>query len=80
MGLQYVGSFIFFALCQVLRCDYLNSTSALIEKLFFEVLSFLQFRVKEVAELLNLSTNTVVKYRTNIMKKVDSKVISDLIR
>jgi DNA-binding CsgD family transcriptional regulator len=27
-----------------------------------------------------LSTNTVVKYRTNIRKKVDSKAISDLIR
>lgn len=43
------------------------------------VLSFLGFRVKEEAELLGLSTNTVVKYRTNIRKKVDSKVVSDLI-
>lgn len=43
-------------------------------------LSFLGFRVKEEAELLGLSTNTVVKYRTNIRKKVDSKAVSDLIR
>lgn len=33
------------------------------------VLSFLGFRVKEEAELLGLSTNTVTKYRTNIRKK-----------
>ena len=44
------------------------------------VLFFLGFRVKEEAELLELSTNTVVKYRTNIRKKVDSKAISDLIQ
>ena len=44
------------------------------------VLSFLGFRVKEEAELLGLSTNTVVKYRTNIRKKVDSKAVSDLIQ
>ena len=44
------------------------------------VLSFLGFRVKEEAELLGLSTNTVVKYRTNIRKKVDSKTVSDLIQ
>lgn len=44
------------------------------------VLSFLGFRVKEVAEILDLSTNTVVKYRSNIRKKVDAKAFSDLIR
>ena len=44
------------------------------------VLSFLGFRVKEEAELLGLSTNTVVKYRSNIRKKVDSKTVSDLIQ
>ena len=43
-------------------------------------LSFLGFRVKEEAELLGLSTNTVVKYRTNIRKKVDSKAVSNLIQ
>lgn len=43
-------------------------------------LSFLGFRVKEEAELLGLSTNTVVKYRTNIRKKVDSRTVSDLIQ
>lgn len=44
------------------------------------ILSFLGFRTKEEAEILHLSLNTVVKYRTNIRKKVDSKAISDLIR
>lgn len=44
------------------------------------ILSFLGFRMKEEAELLNLSLNTVEKYRTNIRKKVGSNPISDLIR
>jgi len=43
------------------------------------ILSFLGFRVKETADLLGLSINTVVKYRTNIRKKVDSKTFSDLV-
>ena len=44
------------------------------------VLSFLGFRVKEEAELLNLSANTVGKYRTNIRKKVGSDPVSNLFR
>ena len=40
------------------------------------VLSFLGFRIKEEAEILNLSTNTVAKYRTNIRKKVGSDPVS----
>lgn len=43
------------------------------------ILSFLGFRVKEEAEILGLSSNTVVKYRTNIRKKVDYKLLSSLI-
>ena len=42
------------------------------------VLSFLGFRVKEEAELLGLSSNTVTKYRTNIRKKIGSVPTSDL--
>ena len=42
------------------------------------VLSFLGFRVKEEAELLDLSVNTVAKYRTNIRKKMDSDLVSIL--
>lgn len=34
------------------------------------VLSFLQFRVKEEADLLGFSENTVMKYRSNLKKKV----------
>ena len=44
------------------------------------ILSFLGFRVKEEAEILGLSANTVVKYRTNIRKKVDHKPLSVLIQ
>ena len=43
------------------------------------ILSFLGFRVKEVAQLLDLSANTVTKYRTNIRKKSGLEAFSDLI-
>ena len=43
------------------------------------ILSFLGFRMKEEAEILNLSLNTVEKYRTNIRKKAGSDPISFLI-
>ena len=44
------------------------------------VLSFLGLRIKEEAEILNLSTNTVAKYRTNIRKKVGSDPVSRFFR
>ena len=44
------------------------------------ILTFLGFRTKEEAEILNLSINTVEKYRTNIRKKAGSNVVSQLIR
>lgn len=44
------------------------------------ILSFLGFRTKEEAEILNLSLNTVEKYRTNIRKKASHDPLSDLIR
>ena len=44
------------------------------------ILSFLGFRTKEEAEILNLSLNTVEKYRTNIRKKAGSAPIIHLIR
>lgn len=43
------------------------------------ILSLLGFRVKEVAQLLDLSANTVTKYRTNIRKKSGLETFSDLI-
>ena len=43
------------------------------------VLSFLHFRAKEIAELLGLSENTVLQYRSNIKKKMGSDSVSDLI-
>ena len=43
------------------------------------ILSLLGFRVKEVAQLLDLSANTVTKYRTNIRKKSGLEAFSDLI-
>ena len=38
------------------------------------ILSFLDFRAKEEADLLGLSENTVMKYRSNIKKKVDENL------
>ena len=40
------------------------------------VLNFLGFRIKEEAALLNLSENTVMKYRSNLNKKAGSDPIS----
>lgn len=44
------------------------------------ILSFLGFRSKEEADILNLSLNTVEKYRTNIRKKVGHSPVFDLNR
>lgn len=38
------------------------------------ILSFLNFRAKEEADLLGLSENTVMKYRSNIKKKADENL------
>lgn len=43
------------------------------------IFSLLGFRVKEVAQLLDLSANTVTKYRTNIRKKSGLEAFSDFI-
>ena len=41
-------------------------------------LSFFQFRIKEEADLLGISENTVMKYRSKLNKKVDFASISTL--
>ena len=43
------------------------------------VLSFLQFRAKEEADLLGLSQNTVLQYRSNLRKKTENASISSFI-
>lgn len=43
------------------------------------VLNFLHFRIKEEAEILDLSQNTVMKYRSDLIKKVGKSPVSDLI-
>ena len=43
------------------------------------VLNFLQFRIKEEAEILDLSENTVMKYRSDLLKKVGKNAVSDLL-
>jgi len=48
-------------------------------ELHLVILSFLQFRAKEEADLLGLSENTVMKYRSNLKKKADFDLISALL-
>ena len=42
-------------------------------------LNFLHFRIKEEADLLGLSENTVGKYRSNLGKTLGKDPVSDLI-
>ena len=44
------------------------------------VLSFFPFRMKEIADILDLRENTVSKYRTTIKKKTQSVTIEGLIK
>ena len=44
------------------------------------ILNLLNFRIKEEAIILNLSENTVMKYRSNLKKKVDFDQISSQIK
>ena len=57
--------------------DYPNLTET--EKNIL-ILTLLNFRIKEEAVILNLSENTVMKYRSNLKKKVDFDMISSQIR
>jgi len=43
------------------------------------VFNFLRFRIKEEAEILELSQNTVTKYRSDLIKKVGKNPVSDLL-
>ena len=43
------------------------------------VLNFLEFRIKEEAEILELSQNTVMKYRSNLLKKVGKDPFAGLL-
>ncbi|MBR4391744.1 MAG: hypothetical protein IKT08_06540 [Bacteroidales bacterium] len=43
------------------------------------VLNFLEFRIKEEAEILELSQNTVMKYRSNLLKKVGKDPVIELL-
>ena len=43
------------------------------------VLSFLQFRAKEEADLLGLSENTVIQYRSNLRKKTANASFSEIL-
>ena len=43
------------------------------------LLNFLHFRIKEEADLLGLKENTVMKYRSDLIKKVGKSPVSDLL-
>jgi len=43
------------------------------------ILNFLEFRIKEEAEILELSQNTVMKYRSNLLKKVGKDPVTGLL-
>ena len=43
------------------------------------LLNFLQFRIKEEAEILGLSENTVMKYRSDLIKKAGKSPVFDLL-
>ena len=43
------------------------------------ILSFLGFRAKEVADLMGLTENTAMKYRSNIRKKAGDNPFSSLL-
>lgn len=43
------------------------------------ILSFLHFRAKETAELLGLTENTAMKYRSNVRKKAGQTPISEIL-
>ena len=43
------------------------------------VLNFLRFRIKEEAEILGLSQNTVEKYRSRLNQKARKSPVADLI-
>ena len=43
------------------------------------VLNILKFRIKEEAEILGLSENTVMKYRSDLIKKVGKSPVFDLL-
>ena len=44
------------------------------------ILNFLEFRIKEEAEILELSQNTVMKYRSNLIKKVGKDPVAGLLK
>ena len=44
------------------------------------ILNFLEFRIKEEAEILELSQNTVMKYRSNLLKKVGKDPVAGLLK
>lgn len=59
-----------------LRSTYPDLTEQEIDLL---VLNFLEFRIKEEAEILELSQNTVMKYRSNLIKKVGKEPLNKII-